>query len=1368
MATKNKFRHMKKTIINTIILCCWAFSATTLAQSIGLRFPDTSMVQGDTIVLPLIVDSTLTGEEVYAFNLEISYDDYYFEFVKVSKADMTQGFGDFAINTSMSDKILISGASGTALAGTGELLYVHLKAIRTNWGAPISLYTTSILNEGSPTIIVTQGRISIAQAPSITISPNDAELLVGETQEFVTYGDTISPLIYEVENTSVGSIDADGLFTALAPGSTKVLVTGADGTTDMTNYNIEVFGVQLSSPEDLQEWQGSMIDIPVKLNNVSGTDLFSGSFKFSFNDYYLSYREFITTGSLLENAYVEVVSLDDDMLMVNFASAQAIVGDSMLLHLRFDISRSHTGYTYLNYSDILFNEDVLGMNKRGRFQTINYQNVTLYSTGNKYDLIAGEKWPLTYYGGIAPYLFESSDSTVASVSSTAEVSALKGGNVTFTATDSVGSQKTSNEFRIWDTYIEVPDTTGPEASIFLLPVYIGDILSGATISAFQINMTYRTPELDFLEVVKAGSLTEDWSLAKSHTGNKISISGANTDDITSGGVLFYLKFGFTDDFTINERVSVAIDDVLLNEGYPTALLRDGYITCVKPEDLLISKLISPVSDCDLGAAEDIVVEIMNNGYVGYKVGDTIMASYRVYYNNTVYDTIILSQDFPMKSVMNYTFKAQADFSQDNWEYSFEVQTELSSERDANPSNDRIYTRIFNFKNPSLDLGADIETCVQEPVVISAPTGFEHYEWSTGVMDTNAVSVDTTTMLWLKVTNDYGCTMTDTINVIIHPIPNKPEVSFSAQEACVGDTILLEAPAGYSAYKWTTGQVDSIITVIQSGEYGVMVYNEGMCMSDTSDLIDVMFYDRPMADFTYTNNGLTVSFTNFSQSATDYVWSFGDGDASTEENPTHTFSWEKPTDLKSNSLSGLRVEEDVFGYIVRLKSSNGVCDDYKIDTIPAELFASDTVYETLCEGEVFNYNDEMLSESGKYYRAYTDLTGKEIVEALFLTVASLYNDTISSEICEFDTYDFNGEMLSVAGFYTDTFVSVSGCDSIVCLDLSILEGRVDSIEATICEGTYYQLGSDTLWTAGVYTTDEPLEMSPTNVPCVRTVLTLSVEPAGFKNDTLTLCPSELPFDYNGHIFPVGTTSGVQFINLESLHGCVMEIMLDLTVLSGDSTYVIDYGEVCPNEVINDKARLDEVYDTTIYKNKCDYDSIVIHRWDMIYPPVIDILGAMSVVLNTPAVYSVESITDYVEWFVEDTSAVLSYYNDSSIEIVFSEVKVYELHAAVFNACGHYFDTLFVSVDSTAMGMSDISIEHGVEVYPNPAKDMVQLRSLYEMSSVTIYNGLGAEVLLQKVTGKEVELNIGAVCHRGIYFTKVITTDNKEFYTKLLIE
>ncbi|MBK8424923.1 MAG: PKD domain-containing protein [Lewinellaceae bacterium] len=46
---------------------------------------------------------------------------------------------------------------------------------------------------------------------------------------------------------------------------------------------------------------------------------------------------------------------------------------------------------------------------------------------------------------------------------------------------------------------------------------------------------------------------------------------------------------------------------------------------------------------------------------------------------------------------------------------------------------------------------------------------------------------------------------------------------------------------------------------------------------------------PTANFTFQPNDLNVIFSNTSQNATTYLWDFGDGQTSTEANPTHAYA-----------------------------------------------------------------------------------------------------------------------------------------------------------------------------------------------------------------------------------------------------------------------------------------------------------------------------------------------------------------------------------------------------------------------------------------------------------------------------------------------
>ena len=57
---------------------------------------------------------------------------------------------------------------------------------------------------------------------------------------------------------------------------------------------------------------------------------------------------------------------------------------------------------------------------------------------------------------------------------------------------------------------------------------------------------------------------------------------------------------------------------------------------------------------------------------------------------------------------------------------------------------------------------------------------------------------------------------------------------------------------------------------------------------------------------------------------------------------------------------------------------------------------------------------------------------------------------------------------------------------------------------------------------------------------------------------------------------------------------------------------------------------------------------------------------------------------------------------------------------------------------------------LNVFPNPASDIVFLKSQYEIKNITVYNIVGIKVLDQRVEKlKETSLNI-AVLKKGIYF------------------
>jgi len=88
---------------------------------------------------------------------------------------------------------------------------------------------------------------------------------------------------------------------------------------------------------------------------------------------------------------------------------------------------------------------------------------------------------------------------------------------------------------------------------------------------------------------------------------------------------------------------------------------------------------------------------------------------------------------------------------------------------------------------------------------------------------------------------------------------------------------------------------------------------------------------PTADFTFSSNALTVDFTNLSINSTSYLWEFGDGNTSTENNPTYTYSTAGTYDVTLNA-SYLNCEDyETLEVIVPLVNTHDlqIANDIKI-------------------------------------------------------------------------------------------------------------------------------------------------------------------------------------------------------------------------------------------------------------------------------------------------------------------------------------------------------------------------------------------------------------------------------------------------------
>lgn len=160
----------------------------------------------------------------------------------------------------------------------------------------------------------------------------------------------------------------------------------------------------------------------------------------------------------------------------------------------------------------------------------------------------------------------------------------------------------------------------------------------------------------------------------------------------------------------------------------------------------------------------------------------------------------------------------------------------------------------------------------------------------------------------------------------------------------------------------------------------------------------------------------------------------------EDMPGNTFQWYKDGIAiigETNPGIDLAVISDNEGeYQVLITDAEGCFLSEVFDfTIPFEEF---TANESICEGSSYEIGGDLLTEEDQYIYELTSVLGCDSIVTLNLEVLSNSSSSMTQQICFGDDFDFYGALLGESGTYLDTIRSKNGCDSIVTLDLNVVE------------------------------------------------------------------------------------------------------------------------------------------------------------------------------------------------------------------------------------------------------------------------------------------------------------------------------------------
>lgn len=178
-----------------------------------------------------------------------------------------------------------------------------------------------------------------------------------------------------------------------------------------------------------------------------------------------------------------------------------------------------------------------------------------------------------------------------------------------------------------------------------------------------------------------------------------------------------------------------------------------------------------------------------------------------------------------------------------------------------------------------DLGPDLSKCSNDTITITAPGSFNKYTWASNynINTTNGSTVkiwptkDTSYTVVAEVAS--GCIVLDTIRIKVDkaaPINLGNDTSF-----CIGASVLLQAPVGFTGYLWQDNSTGSSFTASQKGKYWLHAKSANGCISkDTLEILNV--YSLPAVqigdDLTICQNNNYIF--NAGSNYKSYLWQDG--------------------------------------------------------------------------------------------------------------------------------------------------------------------------------------------------------------------------------------------------------------------------------------------------------------------------------------------------------------------------------------------------------------------------------------------------------------------------------------------------------------
>lgn len=137
--------------------------------------------------------------------------------------------------------------------------------------------------------------------------------------------------------------------------------------------------------------------------------------------------------------------------------------------------------------------------------------------------------------------------------------------------------------------------------------------------------------------------------------------------------------------------------------------------------------------------------------------------------------------------------------------------------------------------PTVTASGPTTFCAGDSVTLDAGAGYASYLWSNGA-STRRIVVTQSGVFSVTVLDSANCAAASLPVTIVVQQPPVPVISaLGPTTFCAGDSVTLDAGAGYASYLWSTGELTRSIVVRNAGSYSVRVATAAGCAGTSADV-----------------------------------------------------------------------------------------------------------------------------------------------------------------------------------------------------------------------------------------------------------------------------------------------------------------------------------------------------------------------------------------------------------------------------------------------------------------------------------------------------------------------------------------------------